>query len=200
MASRKGGRDVKETHIGPGDALVVVDVQRDFLPGGALGVPAGDQVVAPINRTVSMFERAGLPIFYSRDWHPTDHISFKARGGPWPRHCVAGTDGAAFAPTLRVPASAVVISKATSPDRDAYSAFQDTTLASQLRAAGVRRVYVGGLATDYCVKATVLDAKREGFDVKVLKDAVRAVDVQPGDGERALQEMQQSGAQLTTRC
>jgi len=200
MASREGGRDVKASHIGPGDALIVVDVQRDFLPGGALGVPAGDQVIAPINRAVGMFERAGLPIFYSRDWHPTDHVSFKARGGPWPRHCVAGTDGAAFAPTLRVPASAVVISKATTPDRDAWSAFQGTTLASQLRAQNVRRVYVGGLATDYSVKATVLDAKREGFDVKVLKDAVRAVNVQPGDGERALQEMQQSGAQLTTRC
>lgn len=191
---------MKEAHIGPGDALIVVDVQRDFLPGGPLGVPAGDQVIKPINRAVGMFERAGLPIFYSRDWHPTDHISFKARGGPWPRHCVAGTDGAAFAPTLRVPASAVVISKATTPDRDAYSAFQGTTLASLLRAQDVLRVYVGGLSTDYTVKATVLDAKREGFDVKVLKDAVRAVDVQPGDGERALQEMQQSGAQLTTRC
>lgn len=191
---------MKASHIGPGDALIVVDVQRDFLPGGALGVPAGDQVIAPINRAVGMFERAGLPIFYSRDWHPSDHVSFKARGGPWPRHCVAGTDGAAFAPTLRVPASAVLISKATTPDRDAWSAFQGTTLASQLRAQNVRRVYVGGLATDYSVKATVLDAKREGFDVKVLKDAVRAVNVQPGDGERALQEMQQSGAQLTTRC
>jgi nicotinamidase/pyrazinamidase len=191
---------VKELHIGLGDALIVVDVQRDFLPGGALGVPAGDQVIAPINRAVGMFERAGLPIFYSRDWHPTDHISFKARGGPWPRHCVAGSDGAAFAPTLRVPASAVVISKATTPDRDAWSAFQGTTLASLLRVQDIRRVYVGGLATDYSVKATVLDAKREGFDVKVLKDAVRAVNVQPGDGERALQEMQQSGAQLTTRC
>jgi nicotinamidase/pyrazinamidase len=191
---------VKASHIGPGDALIVIDVQRDFLPGGALGVPAGDEVIKPINRAVGMFERAGLPIFYSRDWHPANHVSFKARGGPWPRHCVANTDGAAFAPTLRVPPSAVIVSKATAADRDAYSAFQETTLASQLRAAGVRRVYVGGLATDYCVKATVLDAKREGFDVKVLTDAVRAVDVQPGDGQRALQEMQQSGAHLTTRC
>ncbi len=191
---------MKASLIGPGDALVVVDVQRDFLPGGARGVPGGDAVVAPINRAVSVFERAGLPIFYSRDWHPANHVSFKARGGPWPRHCVAGTDGAAFAPTLRVPPGAVIVSKATSPDRDADSAFQDTTLAPQLRAAGVRRLYVGGLATDYCVKATVLAARREGFDVKVLSDAVRAVDVQPGDGQRALDEMLLSGAQLTTRC
>jgi nicotinamidase/pyrazinamidase len=188
---------VKASHIGRGDALLVVDVQRDFLPGGALGVPAGDEVIKPINRAVSAFERAGLPIFYSRDWHPVNHVSFKARGGPWPRHCVAGTDGAAFAPTLRMPTSATIISKATTPERDAWSAFAETTLALQLRAAGVRRVYVGGLSTDYSVKATVLDAKREGFDVQVLTDAVRAVDVQPGDGQRALQEMQQSGAQLT---
>jgi nicotinamidase/pyrazinamidase len=191
---------MKALHIGPGDALVVVDVQQDFLPGGALGVPAGNEVIAPLNRAINMFERAGLPIFYSRDWHPANHISFKAQGGPWPRHCVAGTDGAAFAPTLRVPATAIIVSKGTAAERDAYSAFQATTLASQMRAANVRRAFIGGLATDYCVKATVLDAKREGFDVKVLRDAIRAVEVQPGDGERALQEMQQSGAQLTTRC
>jgi nicotinamidase/pyrazinamidase len=191
---------VKASHIGPGDALVVVDVQRDFLPGGARGVPGGDEVIAPLNRAVSLFERAALPIFYSRDWHPANHMSFKARGGPWPRHCVAGTEGAAFAPTLRVPPGAVIVSKATSPDRDVESAFQDTTLAPQLRAAGVRRLYVGGLATDYCVRATVLAARREGFDVRVIADAIRAVDVQPGDGQRALQEMQLSGAQLTTRC
>jgi nicotinamidase/pyrazinamidase len=191
---------VKATHIGRGDALLVVDVQRDFLPGGTFSVPAGDEVIKPINRVVSLFERAGLPIFYSRDWHPPNHVSFKVRGGPWPRHCVASTEGAAFALTLRVPAGASIISKATTADRDALSAFQDTTLASQLRAAGVHRVYVGGLSTDYSVLATVLDAKREGFDVKVLTDAVRAVDVQPGDGLRALQEMQLSGAQLTFRC
>ena len=191
---------MKAPHIGRGDALLVVDVQRDFLPGGTFSVPAGDEVIQPINRVVSLFERAGLPIFYSRDWHPPNHVSFKVRGGPWPRHCVASTEGAAFALTLRVPASASIISKATTADRDALSAFLDTTLASQLRASGVRRLYVGGLSTDYSVRATVLDAKREGFDVKVMTDAVRAVDVQPGDGQRALQEMQQSGAQLTFRC
>jgi nicotinamidase/pyrazinamidase len=191
---------VKASHIGPGDALVVVDVQRDFLSGGARGVPGGEAVIAPLNRAISLFERAGLPIFYSRDWHPANHASFRARGGPWPRHCVAGTEGAAFAPTLRVPPSAVIVSKATSPDRDVESAFQDTTLAPQLRATGVRRLYVGGLATDYCVKATVLAARREGFDVRVLSDAIRAIDVQPGDGQRALEEMQLAGAQLTSRC
>jgi nicotinamidase/pyrazinamidase len=192
---------MKHPGIEKGDALVVVDVQRDFLPGGALGVPAGDEVVEPLNRAIVDFERAELPVFYSRDWHPPDHCSFQAQGGPWPPHCVAGTPGAGFAPALRLPIDAAVISKATTRDRDAYSAFQGTTLAKQLKDAGVRRIFVGGLATDYCVKATVLDARAKGFDVTVLGDAVRAVEVQPGDGERALQEMQKSGANLTTtRC
>jgi len=188
----------KKPGIRPGDALIVVDVQRDFLPGGALAVPAGDEVVEPLNRTIDAFERAGLPVFYSRDWHPSDHCSFKAQGGPWPPHCVAGSAGAEFAPALRVPADAKVISKATTPERDAYSAFQGTTLIGQLQAAGVHRVFVGGLATDYCVKATVLDAKKHGLEVEVLADAVRAVEVKPGDSGRALQEMQKSGANLTT--
>jgi nicotinamidase/pyrazinamidase len=187
-----------QSPIAAGDALIVVDVQRDFLPGGALGVPAGDEVVEPLNGAIRAFERAGLPVYYSRDWHPPDHCSFEAQGGPWPPHCVAGTAGAGFAPALRLPIDAAVISKATARDRDAYSAFQGTTLAKQLETAGVRRVFVGGLATDYCVKATVLDARTLGFDVAVLSDAVRAVDVQPGDGQRALQEMQQSGATITT--
>lgn len=185
-------------NIGEGDALIVVDVQRDFLPGGALGVPAGDAVVEPLNRAIRAFEQAGLPVFYSRDWHPPDHCSFVERGGPWPPHCVAGTAGAGFAPRLRLPIDAAVVSKATDRDRDAYSAFQGTSLTKQLKAAGIRRVFVGGLATDYCVKATVLDARAKGFGVEVLGDAVRAVEVQPGDGSRALQEMKKSGANLTT--
>lgn len=192
------GDDVSAAAIGPGDALVVVDVQRDFLPGGALGVPAGDEVVEPLNRAIQAFERAGLPVFYSRDWHPPDHCSFRAQGGPWPPHCVAGTAGAGFAPGLRLPLEPEVISKATTRERDAYSAFQGTTLAQRLKSAGVRRLFVGGLATDYCVKATVLDARAGGFDVELLGDAVRAVEVNAGDGERALQEMQSSGAKLAT--
>jgi nicotinamidase/pyrazinamidase len=185
--------------IGAGDALLVVDVQNDFLPGGALGVPSGDDVIEPLNRAIGAFERARQPVFYSRDWHPANHCSFRARGGPCPPHCVAGSKGAGFAKKLRVPPGAIVISKATTPERDAHSAFQGTTLSAQLRAAGVRRVFVGGLATDYCVRATVLDARKQGFDVHVLADAVRAVEVEPGDGERALEEMRQSGAQLATR-
>jgi nicotinamidase/pyrazinamidase len=181
---------------GPNDALIVVDVQRDFLPGGALAVGRGDEVVAPLNEAARAFERAGRPIFASRDWHPANHCSFKARGGPWPPHCVAGTAGAEFAGALVLPASAIVVSKATTADADAYSAFAGTDLAAQLRARGVSRVVVGGLATDYCVLNTVLDARAQGFDVLVMTDAVRAVEVAPGDGGRALARMEQAGARL----
>jgi nicotinamidase/pyrazinamidase len=182
--------------IAVGDALIVVDVQNDFLPGGALGVPAGDDVIEPLNRAIEAFDRVQLPIYYSRDWHPANHCSFKAQGGPWPPHCVAKSEGAAFAPKLRVSIDATVISKATTAEIDAYSAFQGTTLAAQLIAGGVRRVFVGGLATDYCVRATVLDARKHGFEVELLGDAVRAVEVEVGDGRRALEEMLQQGAHL----
>jgi len=181
---------------GPSDALIVVDVQRDFLPGGALGVARGDEVVAPLNEAMRAFERAGRPVFASRDWHTPDHCSFKARGGPWPPHCVAGTPGAQFADGLRLPGSATVVSKAELPDADSYSAFGGTDLAQQLERRGVKRVFVGGLATDYCVLNTVLDARAAGFEVVVLGDAVRAVEVSPGDGERALAKMEQAGARL----
>lgn len=180
----------------PGDALIAVDVQNDFLPGGALAVAGGDAVIGPLNRCMEEFTRRGLPVFASRDWHPRDHCSFAAQGGPWPPHCVAGTPGAAFAAGLRLPASAEIVSKALRPEADAYSAFQGTELAARLRALGVRRVFVGGLATDYCVRATVLDALAAGFEAVVLADAVRAVDVRPGDGVRALEEMAARGAQL----
>lgn len=177
-----------------GDALIVVDLQRDFLPGGALGVPGGDAVIPPLNEYLATFERRRLPIFATRDWHTPDHCSFRDRGGPWPPHCVAGTPGAAFAPGLVFPESTQIVSKADQRDRDAYSGFDHTDLARSLRERGVKRVFVGGLATDYCVRATVLDGLRTGFEVVVLEDAVRAVDVTPGDGERALEEMRSAGA------
>ncbi len=178
----------------PGDALIVVDVQKDFLPGGSLAVPHGDEVVPVLNRYMEIFRSRGLPVFATRDWHPPEHCSFTEQGGPWPPHCVAGSEGAAFADGLRLPAETVVVSKATTPDKDAYSGFQDTGLAQRLREAGVRRVFVGGLATDYCVLNTVRDALAEGFEVVLLEDAIRAVDVQPGDGERAVKEMLDAGA------
>lgn len=180
----------------PHDALLVVDLQRDFLPGGALGVRDGDAVVPLLNRCIAAAHRRGVPVVATRDWHPADHCSFRAQGGPWPVHCVAHTPGAAFSPDLDLPEDAMLVHKATRPDEEAYSTFQGTGLAQRLRALGVRRVVIGGLATDYCVRSSALDALAEGFDVVVLEDAVRAVDVQPGDGARALAQVQAAGATL----
>ena len=180
--------------LAPGDALVIVDVQNDFLPGGSLAVPRGDQVIAPLNRWIARFAAAGLPVYATRDWHPVDHCSFAAQGGPWPPHCVAGTPGAAFADALGLPSDATVIGKATRQDADAYSGFAGTDLHERLRHAGVKRLFVGGLATDYCVLNTVRDALGLGYGVVLLTAAVRAVDVRPGDGDRALAEMIAAGA------
>ncbi|MEW6320327.1 MAG: nicotinamidase [Acidobacteriota bacterium] len=181
-----------------GDALIVVDVQNDFLPGGSLAVADGHAVVEPLNRYIAAFEARELPVYFTRDWHPPDHSSFVARGGPWPPHCVADTTGAAFAPGLRLPQHAVVISKATSREADAYSGFEGTDLDHRLQAQGVRRVFVGGLATDYCVLNTVRDALEHKYETYLLTDAIRAVDVTPGDGDRARAEMERRGARPIT--
>ena len=180
------------------DALLVVDVQNDFLPGGALGIHGGDAIVEPLNRVLAAWRSHGLPVFLSRDWHPPGHCSFAAQGGPWPVHCVAGTPGAAFAPALDVAPGDVVISKATRGDKEAYSALDGTPLADALRARTITRLFVGGLATDYCVRATGLDARAAGLDVVVLSDAVCAVNVRPGDGERALRELAAAGCRAAT--
>lgn len=171
------------------DALVIVDVQNDFLPGGALGVADGDQVVPVLNRYIEHFQHAALPVFATRDWHPHDHCSFSAHGGPWPPHCIAGTPGAEFSPWLKLPADAVIVPKATEADRDAYSGFEGTDLAERLRARGVSRLWIGGLATDYCVLGTIRDAIAAGFEVVYLRDASRAVNVAPGDGDVAEREI-----------
>lgn len=178
------------------DALLVIDMQYDFLPGGSLGVPRGDEVLAPINTLMGLFAARGLPVYASRDWHPENHCSFAARGGPWPPHCVADTEGAAFSKELAFPADMVTISKADSPDADAYSAFNGTALADHLRQHGVTRVFVCGLATDYCVLNTVIDARENGFEVVILPEAMRAVDVAAGDGERAIARMAGLGARV----
>jgi nicotinamidase/pyrazinamidase len=182
----------------PGDALLIVDVQNDFLPGGSLAVPHGDEVVPVLNRAIGAFEAQGLPVYATRDWHPERHCSFRAQGGPWPPHCVAHTRGAEFAPALRLAPDATRIPKATSADRDAYSGFEGTDLDARLRTAGVRRLVVGGLATDYCVLNTVRDALQRGYEVMLLTDAIRPVDIQPGDGRRAEEEMTRLGARRIT--
>lgn len=179
-----------------GDALIIVDIQNDFLPGGALAVPDGDAVIPVLNRCASAFERANLPVFATRDWHPVNHCSFRAQGGPWPVHCVAGTPGAAWPAELILPRSTRVISTGVEPNAEGYSGFEGTALASTLRELGCKRLFIGGLATDYCVRATALDALKEGFEVFILEDAVRAVDVRPGDGARALAELTEKGAHI----
>ncbi len=177
-------------------ARVIVDLQNDFCPGGSLAVPGGDQIVPVVNDLIEKFSRAGLPIFATRDWHPGNHVSFKARGGIWPPHCVQNTTGARFHPDLHLPDSATIISKADNPDRDAYSGFESTNLAAFLKDAEVDHIVVCGLATDYCVKATALDGLKAGLGVTVVEDAIRGVDVQPGDSRKALDEMQAAGALL----
>jgi nicotinamidase/pyrazinamidase len=174
--------------------LLIVDVQHDFLPGGALGVPRGDEVVAPL------VELAGEVdvVVASRDWHPPEHCSFRARGGPWPPHCVAGTEGAELHPAIAELAVDHVADKGTDPDQEAYSAFAAPGLADELRRRGVTRLLVGGLATDYCVRASALDALAAGFEVAVVEEAVRAVEVAPGDGERALGEIRRAGGRVSS--
>ena len=183
--------------------LLIVDVQNDFCPGGALGVPGGDRVVEPLSRAAELFSEAGLPVFASRDWHPAVTGHFSAYGGTWTSHCVQGTTGADFHPGLRLPAGTMVVSKGTDPGLDSYSAFEGfledgVTFASCLEKLGVRHIYVGGLATDYCVRSSVLDAVRAGLRVTVLTDGVAGVDLKPGDSALALEEMVRAGVQLAT--
>jgi len=177
-----------------GDALLVVDVQNDFLPGGSLAVPGAEEVVPILNRYLACFAAARLPVFAARDWHPEDHCSFRDQGGPWPTHCVIDTTGAEFASNLELPPTVSLVSKGSLRDREDYSGFSGTDLEERLRTAGVRRLYIGGLTTDYCVLHTVRDARRRGFDVFLLRDAIRAVDLEPGDGKRAVVEMVAAGA------
>jgi nicotinamidase/pyrazinamidase len=180
----------------PHDALLVVDPQVDFFPGGALQVRDGDEILPTVNRAMRDFWESGLPVFVSRDWHPADHCSFTTRGGQWPEHCVRGTAGADLHPGLEPPPIISFVQKATTSDRDAYSGFQGTGLAAFLRAKGVERVVVCGLALDYCVHATCLDAVEAGFAVVLLVDGTRAVEVEPGDGERAIAELRDAGVEV----
>lgn len=180
-----------------GDALIVVDVQNDFLPGGALGVAHGDQVIPVLNRWIAAFVHRCLPVFATRDWHPPNHCSFRIHGGAWPVHCVIDSPGAQFASGLQLPSSARVISKESAPDLEAYSGFERTDLERQLRSLSVERLFVGGLATDYCVLNTVKGGLRRGFEVVLIRPAIRAVNVHPNDGAEAEQEMERLGAVLS---
>lgn len=176
------------------DALLAVDVQRDFEPGGALAVPDGDEVAPALAAYIREFEKRNLPVIASRDWHPENHCSFQAQGGPWPPHCVADTPGAELDPALELPADAKIIDKARSVEQDAYSAFEGTELHSWLGGKGVQRLFIGGLATEYCVLNTASDALRHGYEVVLLEDAIRAID--SAAGEKAIEDLRSRGARI----
>jgi nicotinamidase/pyrazinamidase len=195
---------MRDEHVveGQRSALLIVDVQNDFCPGGSLAVPNGDRVVPVLNRHIADATARGWAIYASRDWHPAVTRHFQAYGGEWPPHCVQNTEGATFHRDLRLPASTVVVTKGESPDNPGYSALggrtpEGKTLAAALQDGNIDHLYVGGLATDYCVKQSVLDACRMGLQVTVLGDAIAGVDVQPGDSTRAVEEMRRAGAEVT---
>jgi len=176
------------------DALVIVDVQNDFCPGGSLAVATGADVARTMTRAAAAFSQQGARVYATQDWHPAGHSSFLESGGLWPPHCVQGSLGAELHPDLRLPDGHEIIKKGSDPAVDAYSGFLDSDLEAQLKAAGITRLFVGGLATDYCVLNTVLDARRIGFETYLLSDAIGAVDVKPGDGDRAIARMVDAGA------
>ena len=175
-------------------ALLIIDFQNDFTSGGALAVPGGDEIAEPVKRLADQFDH----VFATRDWHPPDHASFVTEGGPWPVHCVQGTHGAELHPAMRDIEVDAIVDVGVARGDEGYSGFEKSKLADLLHEAGVDEVAVVGLATDYCVRASAIDACREGFDTTVVTDAIRAVEVNPGDGERALEDMKRAGAKLAT--
>lgn len=180
------------------DALIIVDVQNDFCPGGSLGVEGGEEVAATLSSLATHFKLKGARIFATQDWHPENHSSFKEQGGPWPPHCVQGSHGAEFHENLQLPVGTSIVRKGSDQAVDAYSGFLDSNLEEQLRRSDVKRLFVGGLTTDYCVLNTVLDARSLGFETCLIEDAVAAVNVEPDDGEKAVQKMKDSGAKPVT--
>ena len=184
----------KEKTLGQGDALLIVDVQKDFCPGGALPIKDGDQVVPILNHWIAKAVAQGVPIYASRDWHPVGHLSFQECGGLWPVHCIQDTDGASFHPDLQLPDSVIKVTKGTRFDRDQNSAFDETGLAEELRREGIKHLFIGGLAEDVCVFATVLDACREGFEVTLISDGTRPVN--PENSQKARKIMHELGVQF----
>jgi len=185
----------------PGDVLIITDMQNCFLPGGSLPVTLGDSIIGPLNHALDVFAAAGLPVIFTRDWHPPDHCSFRVRGGPWPVHCVRDTEDAAFSPRLNIPSKPIVISKAVDPDKEQYSAYfghdeAGLTMADNLRALKPSRIFIGGVATEYCVFNTVMDMLKDKYNVYVFEDGVKPVDVNPGDGQAALEKMEKRGARV----
>ncbi len=186
--------DLEKLDLIPGDALVAVDIQNDFFSGGSLAVYGAEEILPVMNQYIEIFQSRKLPVFATRDWHPDGHCSFRAQGGPWPVHCVVGSKGALFHPDLRLTDYAIVISAATEPDKEAYSGFEGTDMNDRLQAAGIHRLFIGGLATDYCVLNTIKDALKYGYEVFLLMDAIKAVNVNPDDGQKAVDEMTLLGA------
>jgi nicotinamidase/pyrazinamidase len=180
------------------DALLITDMQIDFLPGGALPVEGGNEIIPVVNNYIAHFESAGAHIIASRDWHPANHVSFQNQGGTWPTHCVQNTEGAKFSPDIKLPDHTIIISKATDPKHEAYSVFDTTNLDNELRQLGIRRLFVAGFATDYCVVNTVIDAIKLGFEAIVLTDATLGINLIPGDVDRAFQVMSKNGARQAT--
>jgi nicotinamidase/pyrazinamidase len=190
---------MKKTYeVAKSDALLITDIQNDFLPDGALPVSGGDEIIPILNVYARRFEEAEASVFASKDWHPPNHVSFKQQGGPWPPHCVQDSKGAKFSPLLKLPEGAVVVFKATDPMRESYSVFDGTTFATELKERGIKRLFVGGLATDYCVLNTTLDARKLGYEIVILMDAIRGIDVEPGDVDQAIEKMLKAGAQQAT--
>ncbi|CAG9296848.1 isochorismatase family protein [Celerinatantimonas diazotrophica] len=176
------------------DALLIIDLQNDFLPGGALGIPSSYQVIEPINRYTQYFERSQATIILSRDWHPEEHCSFIQQNGPWPPHCIQNTQGAQISADFAWPTQAWLVSKATSVEKDAYSAFDGTELSVQMKHCGIKRLFICGLATDYCVLQSTLDALANGFECYLLTDGIDAVNVNEHDGQQAIEKMCAHGA------
>lgn len=174
------------------EALIIVDMQRDFMPGGTLPVPDGDKIIPTIEELIKKFKRKNALIVATRDWHPPNHISFRERGGLWPKHCVQNTKGAEI--VVKLPENAIIISKADEPDKEAYSGFEGTNLAEILQEKGVKRVYICGVATEYCVRATALDALKHGFEAYLIRNAIKGI--RPEDEEKALRELKEKGVKI----
>src|SRR5665647_475469 len=188
----------KKFVIKNGDVLLITDIQKDFLPGGALPVDGGEEIIPVLNDYIRNFDAAKVHILASRDWHPINHVSFNTQGGLWPPHCIQETNGAKFSPDLKMPEHTLVISKATEPTHESYSAFDGTILATELKRLDAKRLFIGGLATDYCVVNTVLDARKLGLETVVLMDATLGINVNPGDVDSAIETMVTNGALQAT--